>query len=152
MSTHAQLSGIPTISMNNWTGKSVCFQGHLFLGGLLSIVIFLAFQSPVVSALLQCCQEWLLMMRLHPYLLFLKTKKWLQHPDVPPPQRNWTSHFNTISSFFLVKERRWMPELQPLIFLGPVILVVLFRLVCGCSSHGSCNEGKKMKCIITFEC
>ena len=45
-----------------------------------------------------------------------------------------------------------MPELQPLIFLGSVILVVLlFRLVCGCSSHGSCNEGKKMKCIITFE-
>ena len=86
-----------------------------------------------------------------PILTFSETKKWLQHPDVPPPQRNWTSHFNTISSFFLVKERRWMPELQPLIFLGPVILVVLFRLVCGCSSHGSCNEGKKMKCIITFE-
>ena len=36
-----------------------------------------------------------------PILTFSETKKWLQHPDVPPPQRNWTSHFNTISSFFL---------------------------------------------------
>ena len=55
-------------------GNLFVFKGTFLWGGLHSTVIFLAFQSPVVSALLQCCQEWLLMMRLHPYLLSLKLK------------------------------------------------------------------------------